>query len=95
MPKIAKVPPRGSRYGAFLSVGNLLGVEAPGLKDTVKAQLLPQWENYDGNAFEAVLSKRFLMVDLGMSEVTRADLAGVDELGENSRKPRARIRTRC
>ncbi|SPH24055.1 hypothetical protein DEA8626_03103 [Defluviimonas aquaemixtae] len=84
--KFAKAPPRGSRYGPFLSVGDLLEVKAAGLKDTVKVQFLPQWESYDDRNPEAVLSKRFLMADLGMAEISRAELKGMDAAAENLAK---------
>lgn len=84
--KIAKAPPRGSRYGPFLSVGDLLDVKAAGLKDTVKVQFLPQWEIYDDRNPEAVLSKRFLMTDVGMADISPADLKGVDAVAENLAK---------
>lgn len=44
MTKIAKRPLRGTRYGAFLSVGRLVGLQSAGTRDIVKVQFLPQWE---------------------------------------------------
>src|SRR4051812_3753211 len=76
MTKIAKALPRGTRYGPFLSVGNLVGLDSKGTKDMLKVQFLPQWEE-DRSEVEAVLSKRFLMVDLGLTEITQADLNGM------------------
>jgi len=95
MPKIAKIPPRGSRYGPFLSVGRLIGLSSEGTRDAFKAQFLPQWE--DNEAYvEAVLSKRFLMIDLGMAELAYADFEGAariaDGLAEASRNDPERLR---
>lgn len=86
MPKIAKAPRRGSRYGPFLSVGDLLGIRAEGMRDTVKVQFLPQWERHDPRNPEAVLSKRFVMADLGMTELARRDLKGLDAVAANLAK---------
>lgn len=86
MPKFAKVPRRGFRYGPFMSVGDLLGFRADGLRDTAKVQFLPQWYEEDGKNPEAVLSKRFVMADLGMTEVAKVDLKGLDDLAGNLAK---------
>lgn len=81
MTKIAKAPLRGTRYGPFLSVGRLVGLESEGTRDIVKVQFLPQWEDYE-NDVEAVLSKRFLMIDMGMTELSRGDLDGMERIAE-------------
>lgn len=81
MPKIAKAPRRGTRYGPFLSVDRLVGLKSAGTKDIVKVQFLPQWEDYE-NDVEAVLSKRFVMVDMGMTELSRQDLEGMERVTE-------------
>ncbi len=45
-------------------------------------QFLPQWKDYE-NDVEAVLSKRFLMVDMGMTELSRGDLDGMEQIAES------------
>lgn len=86
MPKIAKAPRRGSRYGPFISVGDLLEIGADGLRDTVKVQFLPQWESYDDRNPEAVLSKRFVMADLGMTEIAEGNVRGLEAVAESLAK---------
>lgn len=77
---VAKLLPRGARYGAFLSIGELLSVETPRLKDAVKVQFLPQWAGEYGKAVEAVLHKRFVLMDIGASDVGREDITGIAKM---------------
>jgi hypothetical protein len=60
------------RYHSFLSIGPLLGVRSHGLENTTKVEFLPQWE--DKGATQAVLSKRALLIDLGVSDIKSDDL---------------------
>jgi hypothetical protein len=82
MSKIARILPRGARYGAFLSVSDLLGIDRPGLRGVPKVQFLPQFETTDNSSVEAVLSKRFLLVDAGISDVSTTDLTGIERVAE-------------
>ena len=78
-----------------MSVGRLIGLSSEGTRDAFKAQFLPQWED-DENDVEAVLRKRFLMIDLGMAELAYADFEGAariaDELAKASRTDPERLR---
>jgi hypothetical protein len=73
-----------TRYGAFLSIGELLGVKAPGLVHALKVEFLPQWE-HDGQT-EAVLSKRSLLVDIRASHLRPADIEGLATMAERVRQ---------
>jgi hypothetical protein len=75
-----------SRYRSYLSIGPLLNLQAQGLRDTLKAEFLPQWDLQERGATEAVLSKRSLLVDIGMSQIELADLEQVPVFLERLRK---------
>lgn len=79
-------PAGNARYGSFVSVGNLLGVKSPGLKNTIKLEFLPQWEEKNLRAVEAVLSKRSLLVDVRASELSLDDIKKLASAGESIRR---------
>lgn len=78
--KHAKRLPSGARYGSFLSVGDLLGIDVARLKDAIKVQFLPQWEGDDQKKTDAVLSKRFVLLDMRNSDVGLEDVRGLAKL---------------
>jgi hypothetical protein len=69
-----------TRYGSYLSVGRLLGIKASGLQNAIKVQFIPQWE--EQGQTEAVLSKRSLLVDVGVSDANLDDIKKVARLAE-------------
>lgn len=68
-----------ARFGSFLSVGELLGIEEYRLQNAIKLQFLPQWEEL-GNS-ESVLSKRSVLVDIRTSDLSLADMERVAKAG--------------
>jgi hypothetical protein len=73
-----------SRYHSVLAIGALLGVTSPALKDAAKVECLPQWKGY-GRA-DAVLSKRSLLVDIGMSDIQMDDVISTVDLLDKFRE---------
>ncbi len=73
-----------SRYHSFLSIGASLGVTSPGLKDVAKVEFLPQWKRYGRK--DAVLSKRSLLVDIGMSDIQMDDVISTADLVDKLRE---------
>jgi hypothetical protein len=80
-----------SRYHSFLSIGASLGVRSPAHKDGAMAQFLPQRRG--SGQTDAVLSKRSLLVDIGMSDIQMDDMIStvdlLDKLREGSDTRRA------
>ena len=72
-------------------LGALLGVTSPALKDGVKVEFLPQWK--ERGQRDTVLSKRSLLVDMGMSDIQLDDVIStvdlLDKLREGSDTYRA------
>ncbi|MEE9354979.1 MAG: hypothetical protein V3U75_05255 [Methylococcaceae bacterium] len=76
----------GARYGSFMSVGELLNIEVPRLKNTMKAQFLPQWTGYDRSDVESILDKRFILTDLSLSDINSEDIRGVAKFSKTMMK---------
>jgi hypothetical protein len=79
-PEAAKL----SRYRSFLSIGASLGVTSPALKDVAKVRLLTQWKEYGQRS--AGLSKRSLLVDIGMSDIQMDDVISTVDLLDRLRE---------
>ena len=75
---------KSSRYHSVLAIGALLGVTSPALKDGAKVELLPHWKGY-GRA-DAVLSKRSLLVEIGMSDIQLDDVISTVDLLDKLRE---------
>jgi len=75
---------KSSRYHPVLSIGGALGVTSPALKDVAKAWLLPQWKEHGQR--NAVLSKRSLLVDIGMSDIQLDDVISTVDLLDKLRE---------
>jgi hypothetical protein len=79
-----------SRYHSFLSVGASLGVRSPAHKDGAMVEFLPQLRG--SGQTDAVLSKRSLLVDIGMSDIQMDDVISTVDLldkfreGSNTRR---------
>ena len=73
-----------SRYHSFLSVGASLGVTSPALKDVATVRHLPQWKEYGQRS--AGLSKRSLLVDIGMSDIQLDDMISAVDLLDKLRE---------
>ncbi len=70
---------KSSRYHSLHSIDELLGVTSPTFKDMAKMEFLPQWKRYGQT--DTVLSKRSLLVDVGMSDIQLDDvISNVDLL---------------
>ena len=75
---------KSSGYRPVLSTGVALGVRSPALKGAAKVECLPQWKGY-GRA-DAVLSKRSLSVDIGMSDIQLDDVISTADLVDKLRE---------
>jgi hypothetical protein len=75
---------KSSRYHPFPSMGEALGVTSPALKDVAKVRLLPQWKEYGQRS--AGLSKRSLLVDIGMSDIQLDDVISTVDLLDKLRE---------
>ena len=68
-----------SGHHSFLPIGASLGVRLPSHKDGAMVEFLSRWRG-SGQA-DAVLSKRSLLVDIGMSDIQMDDvISSVDLL---------------
>ena len=75
---------KSSRYHSLHSIGELLGVRSPALKGMAKMEFLPQWKRYVQT--DAVLSKRSLLVDIGMSDIQMDDVISTVDLLDKLRE---------
>jgi hypothetical protein len=73
-----------SRYHTFLSIGASLGVRSLAHKDGAMVELLPQWRG--SGQTDAVLSKRSLLVDIGMSDIQMDDVISTVDLLDKLRE---------
>ena len=73
-----------SRYHSFLSMGASLGVRSPALKGAAKVEFLPRRKEYGQKG--AVLSKRSLLVDIGMSDIQLDDVISTADLVDKLRE---------
>jgi hypothetical protein len=73
-----------SRYHSFHSVGASLAVRSPAHKDGAMVEFLPQWKRYGQT--DAVLSKRSLLVDIGMSDIQMDDVISTVDLLDKLRE---------
>ncbi len=73
-----------SRYHSFLPIGASLGVRSPAHKDGAMVEFLPQWKRYGQT--DAVLSKRSLLVDIGMSDIQMDDVISTADLVDKLRE---------
>jgi hypothetical protein len=73
-----------SRYHSFLPIGASLGVTSPALKDGAMVEFLPQWRG--SGQTDAVLSKRSLLVDIGMSDIQMDDVISTVDLLDKLRE---------
>ena len=73
-----------SRYHSLHSIGELLGVRSPALKGMAKMEFLPKWKRYVQT--DAVLSKRSLLVDIGMSDIQMDDVISTVDLLDKFRE---------
>ena len=72
---------KSSRYHSVLSTSELLRIMSPALKDGATVECLPHWKEYGQT--DAVLSRRSLLVDIGMSDIQLDDvISTVDLLGK-------------
>ncbi len=76
--------PKSSRYLPFPSMGEALGVTSPALKDVATVRHLPQWKEYGQRS--AGLSKRSLLVDIGMSDIQLDDVISTVDLLDKLRE---------
>jgi hypothetical protein len=67
-----------SRYHSFLSIDASLSVRSPALKGMAKMEFLPQWRR--SGQTDAALSKRSLLVDIGMSDIQMDDVISTVDL---------------
>ena len=79
-PGLAKL----SRYHSFLSVGASLGVRSPAHNDGAMVELLPKWRG--SGQRDAALSKRSLLVDIGMSDIQMDDVISTVDLLDKFRE---------
>jgi hypothetical protein len=73
-----------SRYHSFLSIGASLGVTSPALKDGARVEFLPLRRG--AGQTDAVLSKRSLLVDIGMSDIQMDDVISTVDLLDKFRE---------
>ena len=73
-----------SGYHPVLSIGGALGVTSPALNDVAKAWLLPRRKQYGQKG--VVLSKRSLLVDIGMSDIQLDDVISTADLVDKLRE---------
>ena len=73
-----------SRYHSFLPIGASLGVRSLAHKDGAKAQFFPQRRG--SGQTDAVLSKRSLLVDMGMSDIQLDDVISTADLLDKLRE---------
>jgi hypothetical protein len=65
-------------------MGEALGVTSPVLKDVATVRLPPQWKEYGQRS--AGLSKRSLLVDIGMSDIQMDDMISTVDLLDKLRE---------
>jgi allophanate hydrolase subunit 1 len=75
---------KSPRYHPVLSIGGALGVTSPALNDVAKVWILPQWKEHDQR--DTVLSKRSLLVDIGMSDIQMDDVISTVDLLDKLRE---------
>lgn len=73
-----------SRYHSFLSVGASLDVRLPAHKEGAMVEFLPQWRGSGQTG--AALSKRSLLVDIGMSDIQMDDVISTVDLLDKFRE---------
>ena len=73
-----------SRYHSFLPIGASLGVRLPAHKDGAMVEFLPQWKG--SGKTDAILSKRSLLVDIGMSDIQMDDVISAVDLLDKFRE---------
>jgi hypothetical protein len=75
---------KSSRYHLVLAMSEALGVTSPALKGTAQMEFLPQWKRYGQR--DTVLSKRSLLVDIGMSDIQMDDAISTVDLLDKFRE---------
>ena len=75
---------KSSRYHSVLAIGALLGVRLPAHKDGAMVEFLPQWKG--SGKTDAILSKRSLLVDIGMSDIQMDDVISAVDLLDKFRE---------
>ena len=75
---------KSSGYHPVLSIGGTLGVTSPALNDVAKVGFLPQWK--ERGQRDTVLSKRSLLVDIGMSDIQLDDVISTADLVDKLRE---------
>ena len=75
---------KSSRYHSLHSISELLGVRSPAHKDGAMVEFLPQWRG--SGQMDAVLSKRSLLVDIGMSDIQLDDMISAVDLLDKLRE---------
>lgn len=73
-----------SRYHSFLPIGASIGVRSPSRKGGAMVEFLPQRKRYGRT--DAVLSKRSLLVDIGMSDIQMDDVISTVDLLDKLRE---------
>lgn len=72
------------RYHSLHSIGGALGVTSPALNDVAKAWLLSRRKEYGQKG--VVLSKRSLLVDIGISDIQLDDVISTVDLLDKLRE---------
>ena len=75
---------KSSRCHPFPSMGSALDVTSPALKDVATVRLPPQWKEYGQRSVG--LSKRSLLVDIGMSDIQIDDVISTVDLLDKFRE---------
>jgi hypothetical protein len=75
---------KSSSDHSVLSTGKLLGVMSPALNKRAKVEFPPHWKGY--GQMNAVLSKRPLLVDIGMSDIQLDDVISTVDLLDKLRE---------
>ena len=75
---------KSSRYHSVLSTDESLGIVSPALKDGANVECLPRWKEYGQT--DAVLSRRSLLVDIGMSDIQMDDVISTVDLLDKLRE---------
>ena len=73
-----------SRYYSFLPIGASLGVRSPSRKGGAMVECLPRWRGTGQT--DTVLSKRSLLVDIGMSDIQMDDVISTVDLLDKLRE---------
>ena len=73
-----------SRYHSFLSIDASLSLRSPAYKDGAMLEFLHQWRG--SGQTDAVLSKRSLLVDIGMSDIQMDDVISTVDLLDKLRE---------